>query len=195
MDAIECGIVKLPRVPVADNIPGADMPRFRSLWEHIGKRMPRKGRGKTAALDPLNIPVELQTALEALYGHYVKTFEQWQEAGIEVPPCFIVVCNNTSTSKLVYDYVSGFHRQTEEGAARAGARDVYRSVPQLRRERHRACATPHVADRQRATGFRGRRSARTSEPPHRTRSTASAARSSSAPAIAAKPRACPTKTC
>ncbi len=32
MDAIECGIVKLPRVPVADNIPGGEMPRFRNLW-------------------------------------------------------------------------------------------------------------------------------------------------------------------
>src|SRR5581483_11235045 len=31
MDAIECGIVKLPRVPVADNIPGGDMPVFRNL--------------------------------------------------------------------------------------------------------------------------------------------------------------------
>ena len=27
MDAIECGIVKLPRVPVADNIPGGEMPQ------------------------------------------------------------------------------------------------------------------------------------------------------------------------
>ena len=116
MDAIECGIVKLPRVPVADNIPGADMPRFRNLWEHIGKRMPRKGRGKAVDLDPLNIPVELQTALEALYGHYAKTFEQWQQTGIEVPPCFIVVCNNTSTSKLIYDYISGFHRTNEDGS-------------------------------------------------------------------------------
>ena len=26
MDAIECGIVKLPRVPTADNIPDADFP-------------------------------------------------------------------------------------------------------------------------------------------------------------------------
>jgi type III restriction enzyme len=26
MDAIECSIVKLPRVPVADNIPGGEMP-------------------------------------------------------------------------------------------------------------------------------------------------------------------------
>ena len=32
MDAIECGIVKLPRVPVAENITGNEMPMFRNLW-------------------------------------------------------------------------------------------------------------------------------------------------------------------
>lgn len=42
MDAIECGVVKLPRVPIADNIPGGDMPMFRNLWEHIRSRMPKK---------------------------------------------------------------------------------------------------------------------------------------------------------
>lgn len=114
MDAIECGIVKLPRVPVADNIPGGEMPRFRELWKHIGPKMPKKGRGKSKSLDPLSIPVELQTALEALYGHYAKTFDLWQKSGIKVPPCFIVVCNNTSTSKLVYDYISGFQRLNED---------------------------------------------------------------------------------
>jgi type III restriction enzyme len=117
MDAIECGIVKLPRVPVADNIPGEDVPMFRNLWEHIRKDMPKKGRGKAAGLDPLKLPIPLQTALEALYGHYEKTFNLWQEAGIRVPPCFIVVCNNTSTSKLVYDYISGFQRENEDGTS------------------------------------------------------------------------------
>lgn len=116
MDAIECGIVKLPRVPVADNISGAEVPVFRNLWEHIGKKMPKKGRGKANSLDPLSIPVELQTALEALYGHYQKTFELWEKAAIQVPPCFIVVCNNTATSKLVYDYISGFHRENADGS-------------------------------------------------------------------------------
>jgi type III restriction enzyme len=116
MDAIECGIVKLPRVPVADNIPGADMPKFRNLWEHIRTRMPKKGRGKAKTLDPLSLPVELQTAFEALYGHYRKTYELWEKAGIRVPPCFIVVCNNTSTSKLVYDYISGFFRENDDGS-------------------------------------------------------------------------------
>ncbi|MCA9440587.1 MAG: DEAD/DEAH box helicase family protein, partial [Candidatus Omnitrophica bacterium] len=116
MDAIECGIVKLPRVPIADNIPGQDMPMYRNLWEHIRKQMPKKGRGKGGTLDPLSIPTQLQTALEALYGHYKKTYDLWAESGIRVPPCFIVVCNNTATSKLVYDYISGFYRENEDGS-------------------------------------------------------------------------------
>jgi type III restriction enzyme len=89
---------------------------FRNLWEHIGKKMPKKGRGKGGDLDPLNLPPQLQTALLALYGHYEKTYELWEKAGIEVPPCFIIVCNNTATSKLVYDYVSGFARDNEDGS-------------------------------------------------------------------------------
>jgi type III restriction enzyme len=115
MDAIECGIVKLPRVPVADNVPGGDMPKFRNLWDHIRTGMPKKGRGKAGVLDPLKLPQLLQTALDALYGHYAKTFALWQEAGTAVPPVFIVVCNNTAASKLVYDYISGFVRETDDG--------------------------------------------------------------------------------
>ena len=115
MDAIECGIVKLPRVPVADNIPGSEVPKFRNLWEHVAKKMPKKSSAKASEFNPLHIPTEIQTALQALYGHYEKTFTLWKEAGIEVPPCFIVVCNNTLTSKLVYDFISGFYRRTEDG--------------------------------------------------------------------------------
>ncbi len=116
MDAIECGIVKLPRVPVAENIPGNEMPMFRNLWENIRKDMPKKGRGKATELDPLKLPTRLQTALQALYGHYEKTFKLWQDRGISVPPCFIIVCQNTAISKLIYDYISGFHRTNEDGS-------------------------------------------------------------------------------
>src|SRR5712691_5087991 len=99
MDAIECGIVKLPRVPVADNIPGEEMPIYRNLWEHIRTKMPKKGRGKGGKLDPLSLPPQLQTALEALYGHYEKTYRLWENAGIRVPPYFIIVYQNTTISK------------------------------------------------------------------------------------------------
>lgn len=113
MDAIECGIVKLPRVPVADNIPEAEVPVFREIWKHVGKQLPKTARG-ASNFDPLALPPQLQTALEALYGHYEKTFNLWKESGIGVPPCFIVVCQNTSISKLVYDYISGFHRINDD---------------------------------------------------------------------------------
>ena len=108
MDAIECGIVKVPRVPVADNLPSATGPVYRNLWEHVGKQLPRKGRRNAASLDPQKLPSELLSALDALYSHYEKVYAQWQEAGIPTPPVFIVVCNNTATSKLVYDYISGY---------------------------------------------------------------------------------------
>lgn len=115
MDAIECGIVKLPRVPVADNLPIADMPIYRKLWDHIGKEMPKKGAGKSGDLDPLKLPTELLTALDALYNHYVEVDDAWRRAGIPVPPVFIVVCNNTATSKLVYEWISGWDRPNEDG--------------------------------------------------------------------------------
>ena len=116
MDAIESGIVKLPRVPVADNVPGGEMPKFRNLWEHIRTKMPKRRRGHANPLDPLSLPVELQTALEALYGHYKEDYERMRKAKTRVPPCFIIVCNNITTSKLVYDYISGFHRNNEDGS-------------------------------------------------------------------------------
>ena len=90
------------------------MPIYRNLWEHIRKDMPKLGRAKGGKGNPLALPSELQTALYALYGHYEKTFDQWDRAGIEVPPVFIVVCNNTSTSELVYEWISGFERDGED---------------------------------------------------------------------------------
>ena len=114
MDAIECGIVKLPRVPVADNIPGNEMPTYRYLWNYIRKDMPRAGRAKSTNLDPRNIPPQLETALTALYGHYEKTYNQWKQNRIPVPPCFIIVCNNTATSKLVYEFISGAKIESDD---------------------------------------------------------------------------------
>ena len=118
MDAIESGIVKLPRVPVSDDVEPDDMPRLRNLWEHIGKDLPRKGRRKKKSggdLDPELLPPLLETALHALHSHYRRTFDSWREAGIVTPPVMIVVCNNTATSKLLYDYIAGGERTREDG--------------------------------------------------------------------------------
>ena len=194
MDAIECGIVKLPRVPVADNIPGGEMPRFRNLWEHIRIHMPKQGRGKAKTLDPLSLPVELQTALEALYGHYRKTFDLWESAGIAVPPCFIVVCNNTATSKLIYDYISGFRRLQDEGTGTFvnGRLPLFRNFDD-RGDRLPRPRTLLIDSRQIESGAMPWTSGFGTWP--RTRSNVSGGRSSNAPATAARPSRLPTRIC
>ena len=113
MDAIESGIVKLPRIPVSDNMPNTETLTFRNLWDHIGKEMPKAGARKSGKLDPRSIPAKLQTALHALYGHYHTTYDTWTGQGIDVPPVFIVVCNNTTTSQLIYEWIAGFERDVE----------------------------------------------------------------------------------
>lgn len=127
MDAIECGIVKLPRIPVSDNISSLEVPMYRNLWENIRDKMPKKGRIST--FQPQDLPSPLITAIDGLYGQYEKTFERWKDASISVPPCFIIVCNNTSTSKLIFDYISGYEQTLANGETvmRPGHCELFRN--------------------------------------------------------------------
>jgi type III restriction enzyme len=115
IDAIEAGIVKIPRVPVADDSMTGDQPTYRELWTRIRTDLPKKGR-KGEELGVPKVPVELEGALRSLYGHYQKHHEMWLKdpKGL-TPPVFIVVCNNTSVSKLVFDYVAGYEKTLTDG--------------------------------------------------------------------------------
>ena len=119
MDAIECGIVKTPRLPVLDDAVSGDMPKYRALYANLPKNsLPKKGRKKGAdTLDPEELPELLRGAVEALYHHYETTFQEWQEANVGRPPVFIVVANNTATSKLMYDFICGYERSEDVGKA------------------------------------------------------------------------------
>ena len=124
IDAIESGVVKVPRVPVSDNAMEGDQPTYRDLWLRIRDHLPKKRRGTEAVSGEPQIPKELEGALQSLYENYRKHyFEPWQKdedarAKGRTPPVFIVVCNNTNVSKLVFDYVSGWEKVLpgEEGA-------------------------------------------------------------------------------
>ncbi len=118
MDAIESGIVKLPRVPVADNLPQTDTVVYRDLWKHVGKDLP-KTAAAAGKLSPFDLPNMLKTALNSLYSHYEGEFERWRRAGITVPPVFIVVCQNTAISKLVFEWIAGFERGGTDAKERA----------------------------------------------------------------------------
>src|SRR5262249_18731334 len=108
MDAIEAGIVKIPRVPVSDDSMTGELPMYRDLWLRVRDGRPKKG-GKDRPVDGApTIPKELEGAFQSLYHDYEKSFAQWANAGVGRPPVFIVVCNNTATSKVVYDWISGW---------------------------------------------------------------------------------------
>ena len=120
IDAIECGIVKVPRVPISDDAGVGTMPTYRNLWPRIRDTLPKKGRKVSEVpLDP-NLPTELEGALQSLYGNYKKSYEIWEkntearDRGI-TPPVFIVVCNNTTVSKMAYDYIAGWEKPVSEG--------------------------------------------------------------------------------
>ena len=118
MDAIECGIVKLPRVPVEDDTV-EDAPMYRNLWRNVGADVRKATRPAFSKLRPHMVPSLLQSAISSLYSHYEQVDAEWQRAGISVPPCFIIVCNNTKTSKIVYEWVSGRQIEGENGGGQS----------------------------------------------------------------------------
>ena len=60
------------------------------------------------------MPGLLEGALNALYDSYAKAFAAWENSDAkkygEPAPVFIVVCNNTTVSKMVYDYIAGWEK-------------------------------------------------------------------------------------
>ena len=72
IDAIEAGIVKVPRVPVADDSMQGEQPTYRDLWLRIREHLPKKGRATDAIGGEPKLPAELQGALHSLYSNYEK---------------------------------------------------------------------------------------------------------------------------
>lgn len=106
VDAIESGIVKIPRVPVDDNT-GALIPKYFRLWEHINRQLPASER-QTARrrAKPESVLREAEGALATLASEWKRTFEAFQQAGSPVPPVMIVVCDNTNLAELVHQHIA-----------------------------------------------------------------------------------------
>ena len=107
MDAIESGIVKVPRVPTRDDVIQANEPIFRHVYKHVRKQLTRRGRRTGGQMAASDLPEQLESALLALYRDYVNTDKEWAGKA-ETPPVFIVVCNNTTTSRMVYEWIAGY---------------------------------------------------------------------------------------
>ena len=106
VDAIESGIVKIPRVPVDDNT-GALIPKYFHLWTAINSALPASER-QTARrrAKPESVLREAEGALATLASEWKKTFAEFQKADSSVPPVLIAVCDNTDLAKLVHEHIA-----------------------------------------------------------------------------------------
>lgn len=111
LEAIEAGIVKVPRLPVEDDgtpvsLDKDQMPVFRNVYEHIKEYIKGLKRGEDLGA-PGRLPDDLELALKTLYRHYAKRYKEAQAIEGAALPVFIVVANNVAVSDLIYRRVSG----------------------------------------------------------------------------------------
>jgi type III restriction enzyme len=125
MDAIESGIVKIPRIPVDDDAAGKEL-IYLQLWDNIQPPLPKRRTSRDSDLGTLGwvMPETLEGALRSLYHSYHDNHTRY-EANLaklgEPPPVLIVVCPNTVVSKLVFDWIAGRDVELPDGTKRLAA--------------------------------------------------------------------------
>lgn len=105
-DAVECGIVKIPRVPKGDDS-GESEPKYLHLWQHVKDKLSAKALGgQPTETDLMKTLLSAEGAMRALAFHWSRTFATWREAKSAVPPCMILVCNNTATAGFLERFIA-----------------------------------------------------------------------------------------
>lgn len=124
VDAIESGIVKIPRLPVSDTT-GRPEPTYFKLWRTIVEERLEPAEflpGRAKKPKPEAVFREAQGALTQLAAQWVERFKYIEEAspGQEhIPPALIIVCDNVDIAEVFYRKISG-----EEPIDAATAQDV-----------------------------------------------------------------------
>lgn len=101
VDAIECGITKIPRIPVTDDS-GRPDPKYFHLWRDIMNRLPPSERETVKRrAKPDSIWREAQGAFHTLASKWEKTSEHFERSKFEIPPVMIVVGANTALASTI----------------------------------------------------------------------------------------------
>ena len=104
MEAIESGLVKIPRIPVDDDAESFDV-KWRAIYANA----------KPKKVTRQELPGLLDDALKSLYADWWLEHERWLKAGRRTPPVFIVVANSIPNARALYDYIGGYEREDESG--------------------------------------------------------------------------------
>lgn len=105
VDAIESGLVKIPRTPTDDNARQA-LPKYRNLWEHIKATLPKRSEADDDSHPLTDYLAEADGPLKQLAGVWEETFAAWSEAGRKVPPVMIAICHDTTVARLLERHIA-----------------------------------------------------------------------------------------
>ncbi|MDP9331103.1 MAG: DEAD/DEAH box helicase family protein [Actinomycetota bacterium] len=105
VDAIESGLVKIPRIPTEDNT-GRAIPKYRNLWDHVRKVLPKRGDDAESEHPLTDYLIEVDGPLKQLSGEWERTFTAWRDAGRHVPPVMIVVTNETKMAEILDRHIA-----------------------------------------------------------------------------------------
>ena len=118
VDAIESGIVKIPRIPVSDTT-GRPEPKYFALWRHITERLAPGEKLPGGKPKPEIVWRNAEDALATLASQWIERFERMAMAkpGQEfIPPVLIVVCDNVDIAEEFYERISGERTVTAESS-------------------------------------------------------------------------------
>ena len=108
LDAIESGLVKIPRVPVEDDS-DADSPVWRRLFQNTNPKTLHRG----------GLHGAIASGLDALYRNYEAIYEQWRgeraERPMPTPPVLIAVAGNIAHAEALHDYMAGYAEEGTDG--------------------------------------------------------------------------------
>lgn len=115
VDAIECGITKVPRLPVKDeqgktDDAGRPDPRYFRLWEHIKDDLKEGDYIRRGQPKPEAIYKYAEGALQMLAGQWKAQFDSYKadaDGNSFIPPVLIVVCDNTDQAEVFFRRISG----------------------------------------------------------------------------------------
>lgn len=106
VDAIESGLVKIPRTPTDDD-GGEAVPKYRNLWEYIRKTLPKRNQADADSHPLIDYLAEADGPLKQLASAWHDTFTEWEESGRPVPPVMVVIAHDTNVARLLEKHIAG----------------------------------------------------------------------------------------
>lgn len=119
VDAIEAGLVKIPRTPTEDNT-GEAVPKYRNLWQHIRRSLPKRSETGHDSHPLTDYLAEADGPLKQLAGAWEATLETWRADGRTVPPAMVIICHDTHTARLLERHIAELGEASDELVNRPG---------------------------------------------------------------------------